>query len=833
EKRLHSCSQSLFNISYTIYYKKYVTILPMIFHSSLLPKTFQYLLAFLFTIQEINKDVTLLPNLTLGISMSQDFLFPKLTYLDSICLSSGKKSGIPNYNCIRKQLISILGGLRSDITISIANVLGIYKIPQVSYGPFASTLSDKFHFPSFYQMVPNELMQFTGISLLLAHFGWKWVGLITTDNEAGVNFIRVISQEMGKINCCIESISCLPNYRPFHEESVSELSSSISRLSSNVVIVHGETYKLISLNLALSEKQMGGKVWITTGAWDFTSHFSRKPWNLTSLHGAISLAVHKREIPGFRDFLIGIDPEQYPNDFYLKNFWAHVFRCSWPFFRLDPTWPKCNSTEKLQDVSIDLFNMDTSSVSYSISNAVYVIAHTLHKIYFLHSEKKRNVKVELFKIQAWQLHSFLRQIRFNNSAGEEISFDENHDLHSGYDILNWVIFPNNSAVATQVGSVELQAALGPTITINDESFYSQIPISVCSESCHPGYRRSLASGKLSCCFDCVPCTEGSISSQKGTNMDHCEKCPEDQYPSDSRDKCIAKLIVFLSYNEPLGAILAFISGFHSLITVLILGIFFKFQDTPIVKANNRDLTFVLLFSLLLCFLCSLMFIGQPSKVSCFLRQTFFGIVFSIAVSSILAKTITVILAFLIKNPGSTWQHWTGKRLTNSIVFFCSLIQVVICGIWLVTSPPFPDMEKPSGHDHIILLCKEGSISMFYVVLGYMGFLAIVSFIVAFFARKLPGVFNETKLITFSMLVFCSVWLSFVSTYISNTGKSMVVVEIFAILGSSSALLGFIFFPKCYIIVLRPEWNRKTNILGKANSLVTKANAEQLNNKCIQ
>nr|XP_060639244.1 vomeronasal type-2 receptor 116-like [Anolis sagrei ordinatus] len=593
-------------------------------------------------------------------------------------------------------------------------------------------------------MVPNELMQFTGISLLLVHFDWKWVGLITTDNEDGVTFIRVMSQEMDKTNSCIESITCLPNYRPFHEESVNELLSSISRLSSNVVIVHGETYQLILLNLALSVKQMDGKVWIATGAWDFTSHFSRKHWNLTSLHGAISLAVHKHEIPGFWDFLIDIDLDQYPNDFYLKNFWAHTFRCSWSFFVLDPTWPKCSGTEKLQDVSIDLFNMDTSSVSYSISNAVYVIAHTLHKIYFLHSEKKRNVKLEFLKIQAWQ-----------------------------------------------------------------------IPSSVCSESCHPGYRRSLVSGKLSCCFDCVPCTKGTISSQK--DMDYCEKCPEDQYPSDSRDKCIAKLVVFLSYKEPLGALLAFISGFLFLVTVLVLGIFIKYRDTPIVKANNHDLTFILLFSLLLCFLCSLAFIGQPSKVSCLLRQTFFGIVFSVAVSSILAKTITVILAFLIKNPGSTWQHWTGKRLTNSIVFFCSFIQVVICGIWLETSPPFPDMEKPSGQDYVILLCNEGSVSMFYLVLGYMGFLAKVSFIVAFLARKLPGVFNETKLITFSMLVFCSVWLSFVSTYISNNVKFMAVVEIFAILCSSSALLGFIFFPKCYIIVLRPEWNRKTNILGKSNS----------------
>ncbi|XP_042329627.1 vomeronasal type-2 receptor 26-like [Sceloporus undulatus] len=767
---------------------------------------------------------------------------------------SGKNSKLPNYNCDRKWLISLIGGLRSDITIIIANFLKIYKIPQISYGAFDSALSDKSQFPSFYRMVPNELSQFVGMGLLLLHFGWKWVGLIAPDNEDGVKFTSVVSQEMGKTNSCIESTLLLPDYCQFDVEPMNELSTWLSKLSSNVMVVHGETDKLILLNLALSENQTGGKVWIITAVWDFTSHFSNKPWNLTAFHGAISLGVPKREIPGFQDFLSSIDPQQYSNDFYLKNFWAQVFKCSWPFFMLDPAWPECNGTEKLKDVSVDLFNMKTSSLSYSIFNAVYAIAHALHKIYSLHLKKKRNV--ELLDIQAWQLHSFLRNIRFNNCAGEEVFFDENGDLYSGYDILNWIILPNNSPVAIQVGSLEHQSAMDLTITINDETVvwnnrYNQvktiafqpylspvhlrvkasshfvpnllqlpltgskvIPRSVCSESCHPGYRRAVVAGKLSCCFDCVPCTEGEISSQK--DMDNCDKCSEDQYPNGSRNECIAKQIVFLSYKEPLGAILALTSGFLSLITVWVLGIFLKYRDTPIVKANNCDLTFILLISLLLCFLCSLIFIGPPSKVSCLLRQTFFGIVFSVAVSSLLAKTIMVVLAFLVKNPGSNWRRWIGKRLTNSIVLFCSLIQAGICSIWLGTSPPFPDVDIHSQTGQIILQCNEGSLSMFYCVLSYMGFLATISFTVAFLARKLPDRFNEAKFITFSMLVFCSVWISFIPGYLSTNGKYIVALEVFAILASNTGLLASIFLPKCYIIILRADLNCKKQFKEKIN-----------------
>ncbi|KAH0626637.1 hypothetical protein JD844_001727, partial [Phrynosoma platyrhinos] len=349
----------------------------------------------------------------------------------------------------------------------------------ISYGAFDSALSDKSQFPFFYRMVPNELSQFIGMGLLLVHFGWKWIGLIAPDNEDGIKFTRVISQEMGKINACIESIILLPDYCQFEAEPMNKLSTKLSKLSSNVTVVHGETDKLILLNLALSEKQIGGKVWIITAVWDFTSHFSKKPWNLTAFHGAISLGVPKHEIPGFQDFLSSIDPQQYSNDFYLKNFWAQVFKCSWPFYMLDPAWPKCNGTEKLKDVSIDQFNMKTSSLSYSISNAVYAIAHILHKIYSFHSKKKRNARVELLDIQAWQLHPFLRKVRFNNCVGEEVFFDENADLHSGYDILNWVILPNNTPVATQLGSLENLDAMDPTITINDEAVvwnnrYSQV-----------------------------------------------------------------------------------------------------------------------------------------------------------------------------------------------------------------------------------------------------------------------------------------------------------------------------------------------------------------------
>ncbi|KAM8939588.1 vomeronasal type-2 receptor 26-like [Pelodytes ibericus] len=341
----------------------------------------------------------------------------------------------------------------------------------------------------------------------------------------------------------------------------------------------------------------------------------------------------------------------------------------------------------------------------------------------------------------------------------------------------------------------------------------KIPQARCNDPCPVGHRKSSKGGYHACCYDCVRCSEEGVSNT--TDSESCDRCPDTEWPDEENVKCIPKTYIFLSYEEDImAAVFSFISILFLFILILILGVFFVFRDTPIVRANNRNLSFLLLVSIMLTFLCVFLFLGRPVDMTCMLRQTSFGIIFSVSVSSILAKTIMVCIAFKATKPGSYWRKWVGVKVANSTVLMCSSVQVLINVIWLSISPPFQEFDMHSYPGKIIIQCNEGSVIAFYSMLGYMGILAAMSFVLAFMVRTLPDSFNEAKYITFSMLVFCSVWIAMIPAYLSSKGKDMVSVEIFAILASSAGIVGCIFFPKCYMLLMRPEMNSRRQLLGK-------------------
>ncbi|XP_032092494.1 vomeronasal type-2 receptor 26-like [Thamnophis elegans] len=689
-------------------------------------------------------------------------------------------------------------------------------------------------------MVPKEDHQYSGIIQLLHHFRWTWIGIFAVDNNHGENFLQKMQPLLAENGVCSAFIERLEQL--IHLEDIVEVFNRILIISvkwknsqAKAFLVYGESLTIMWLRAVIfmvdpesKEITLLGRVWIMTAQIDFILSGFQTTLDLTMFHGAISFTVHSTAVANFKEFLQTMNPLSDYRDQFLQEVWEQAFDCSFPkqeLQEIQDIFPKegriCTEEMKLEDLPGPAFEMEMTGHSYSVYNAVYAVAHALQALYTLGYNRRKTMmskNPDLPHLQAWQLHPFLQGISFNNSAGERVFLSEKGEATGGFDIINLITFPNRSFQKVRVGMMDLQALKEKELWIDDDvivwspAFNQVLPFSRCNGPCVPGSWKKGIEGNQFCCYDCVPCTEGKISNQN--DMDDCFKCPENHYPNKRKNGCILKLLAFLTFEENLGIGLASAALGFFFLTFWVLGIFIKHKDTPIVKANNRFLTYTLLVSLLLCFLSSLLFLSQPGKVACLLRQSMFGITFSVAISSVLAKTITVVVAFMATKPGSQMRRWVGKRLALSTVLSCSLFQVCICILWLSTSPPFPELDMHLELQEMILQCNEGSPFFFYCVLGYMGILAIASFIVAFLARKLPNSFNEAKFITFSMLAFCSVWISFFPAYLSTKGKAMVAVEIFSILSSSAALLGCIFLPKCYIIVLRPDLNHREQLIKR-------------------
>ncbi|XP_069601371.1 vomeronasal type-2 receptor 26-like [Ranitomeya imitator] len=425
-----------------------------------------------------------------------------------------------------------------------------------------------------------------------------------------------------------------------------------------------------------------------------------------------------------------------------------------------------------------------------------------------------------------QLRHYMKLLCINDLKTGKLCFNDKGEIPETLDFLNFITKRHHNTaggdtlqgltatVGTFDGSLppDQQLNISPLdiVWINNE-----VPYSRCSQECFPGSRKAVIKGHHICCYDCILCSIGEISND--SDSENCEKCLYTEWPNEARDKCVPKVIEFLSYDTDVVAyVFLFLSVLSSTTIILIIGIFTFLRNTPVVRANNRNLSFLILVSLKLSLLCIFLFIGKPVDITCMLRHVSFGIIFTVVLSSILAKTIIVCIAFKATTPGSSWRKWLGVKLPNFIVVILSSLQVLNAIFWLLFSPPFQELDMVSYPGKIIIQCNEGSRLAFYVMLGYMGFLAAVSLILAFTVRKLPDIYNEAKYITFSMLVFFSVWICAILAYVSSKGKNMVSVEVFAILASGNGIMICIFLPKLWNILAKSEMKKRAKFFPECS-----------------
>uniref|UniRef100_A0A3Q3GG25 G-protein coupled receptors family 3 profile domain-containing protein n=1 Tax=Labrus bergylta TaxID=56723 RepID=A0A3Q3GG25_9LABR len=784
-------------------------------------RPFRWTQVMIFAIDEINNDSALLPNISLGYRILDSCASPTNTLRAALTLTSRSEKTSPCPPAI-SALIAESGSTQS---LAVAGALGPFQVPIVSYFSTCACLSDKTKYPTFFRTIPSDYFQAKALATLVKRFGWQWIGAIQSDNEYGRNGIQAFTEEVKKHGVCIAFIGTI--LRTYTIDKILDVVEMIKQSSVKVILAfvpEGDFYPLMK---EVVKQNITGIQWIASEAW-ITAARPSTPEMYRAFGGALGFVVKKMAIPKLKPFLTHISPYADLNAAFVKDFWEIMMGCrpvsTEEHSGTEAAHEVCTGTETLMNSQDVFFNVTQLRVSYNVYKAVYAIAHALHQLKYCHYNppfsncvkitKSAYYSYELNGLLSLQVTAHLRRVNFMNQFGDDVFFDINGDPPASYDIINWQLRDEQVQHVT-VGQFASAANSTYKLSIKKEDIVwrtgKMVPISVCSEVCPVGTRKAQIKGKPTCCFDCIPCADGTIAN--ATDAADCTACPREYWSNERKDECFPKTIEFLAYNEPMGIALTLVSLLGASLSLATMIVFIRYRETPVIKASNSELSCFLLFSLFLCFLCPLTFIGRPTVWTCMLRHTAFGVTFALCISCVLGKTIVVVTAFKATFPGKNLAEKFGPVQQRIIVCSCTLIQVVVCVLWLKLKPPFPDMVLRHSNKKIVLECNTGSEAAFYAVLGYIGILAVICLVLAFLARKVPDNFNEAKFITFSMLIFCAVWVTFIPAYVSSPGKFTVAVEIFAILSSAFGLLISIFAPKCYIILIQPEKNTKKHIIA--------------------
>uniref|UniRef100_A0A8C5QQG4 G-protein coupled receptors family 3 profile domain-containing protein n=1 Tax=Leptobrachium leishanense TaxID=445787 RepID=A0A8C5QQG4_9ANUR len=402
------------------------------------------------------------------------------------------------------------------------------------------------------------------------------------------------------------------------------------------------------------------------------------------------------------------------------------------------------------------------------------------------------------KNQTLSPRELLKELKNGNfsSNGDIFYFDSFGDVLIGYDVINWYY----SSLETEfqiVGSYDIpeeRIKLNESLlTWNTDS--NQVPFSNCSQSCIPGYYKKHSS--ISCCYECIPCTENYYSSTSDST--ECLKCPLVQWSNSGSFQCENRTIQCLNWSDPFAITLIIFAGSAFLFLIIIGAIFVKFSDKPPVKAAGGNYSYPMILSLLFSLVSICFFIGKPSDIICQIRQPLYGISFTLCVSCILIKSLRIILAFHFANRLETFAKITYKPV--GIIIILTSIQIIICVLWMMLRRPFYS-ESYTTPQFIVLQCNEGSYVPFGMMLGYIGCLALICFVLAYRGRKLPEKYNEARSITFSMLIYMFVWILFIPVYMNTSGMYLSAVQVVAILSSVYGVMFCHLLPACYITLFK-------------------------------
>ncbi|XP_053172912.1 metabotropic glutamate receptor 4-like [Scomber japonicus] len=792
--------------------------------------------AMLFALDRINNDNELLPNITLGArildtcSRDTHALEQSLTFVQALiekdstdvkCLSGG-----PPIITKPERVVGVIGASASSVSIMVANILRLFKIPQVSYASTAPELSDNTRYDFFSRVVPPDTYQAQAMVDIVKAMRWNYVSTVASEGnygESGVDAFIQKSREDGGL--CISQSVKIPR-----EPRTGEFDKIIRRLSENpnarvVIIFANEDDIRRLLQAAKKANQTGHFIWVGSDSWG--SKISPILNQEEMAEGAVTILPKRQSIKGFDRYFISRTLENNRRNIWFAEFWENNFQCklSRHAVKKGSGIKKCTNHERIgKDSSYE----QEGKVQFVI-DAIYAMAHALHNMHKDLCPGKVGLCSNMETINGTLLLKYIRNVNFTGIAGTPVVFNVNGDAPGRYEIYQYQI-SNSTTEYKIIGHWTDQLHLD----INEMQWpggTQEVPSSICSQPCRPGQRKKTVKG-IPCCWHCENCDGYQYQADTHT----CKMCRFDLRPNENHTGCVPIPIVKLEWSSPWAVIPVLIAVLGIMATLFVVVTFVRYNDTPIVKASGRELSYVLLTGIFLCYATTFLMISTPDVVICSLRRIFLGLGMSISYAALLTKTNRI---YRIFEQGKV--SVSAPRLispASQLVITFSLISVQLLGvcIWFGVDPSqaIIDYEDQRTANPVkargVLKCDISDLSLI-CLLGYSMLLMVTCTVYAIKTRGVPETFNEAKPIGFTMYTTCIVWLAFIPIFFgtSQSAEKMYIQTTTLTISvslSASVSLGMLYMPKVYVVLFHPE----QNVPKRKRSLKAVVTAATMSNK---
>uniref|UniRef100_A0A8C5PID3 G-protein coupled receptors family 3 profile domain-containing protein n=1 Tax=Leptobrachium leishanense TaxID=445787 RepID=A0A8C5PID3_9ANUR len=777
-------------------------------------------LGMVHAIERINS-LNLLPGITLGYEIydtcgdGSKGVYEAMRFLYKRMDLNSANIMMCNFSHIEPSVKAIVGADYSEESIAVSRLFRFQLIPQISYGSSANILSDKRRFPSFLRTVPSDTELTAALALLIDALQWNYVGIISSEDAYGRSVTESLLGHFDDHLICAAFKKKIPSDigNPAMSVAIKNVIAQIKQSPAHGIII---ALKVPIVMKFFSEiiKENITRTWIGTDIWSSSREVTSME-GIETVGNVLGFSFKNGEIQGFRTYLQNLQTGNNTKNPFIDEYKMLHFGCTEEYkeykkcLQMSPS--NCTKPDAVKVKSPLACSIQSISVanddylvrnieldgSYSAYLAVMAIANALKTMLCVNGTCMKNTS-----FAPWELLHNLKNVQFSDND-HIFSFDDHGDAKIGYDLLLWRVI-NGSMQYDVVGWYD---NVNRTIQLNNVGIlwnnpYNEIPESKCSDACVPGQYK--IHSDIICCYNCGQCAEGYFSTEFDVNQ--CTKCPVNQWSSNGSSQCQNRTIVFLNWEDPFAIILISFAAIGILLVLLIAIVFLKNVTTPAVKAAGGIYTFLMNLSLLASFFTTAFFIGEPSNVSCMIRQPLYGISFTLCVSCILIKSFRIVLAFELGD--RVHYNFKGYKYKPVLVIMAlTSVQVGICILWLVLQGPSVQ-EIEELPETLLLQCNEGSPICYGTMLGYTGFLSFICFVLAYKGRNLPDIYNEGRLITFSMLIYLFVWFVFIPVYMTTSGIYRPAVELMAILSSNYGVICCHLIPTTYVIFFKKSQNNR-------------------------